>query len=455
MINFFYRTIEWFKSQVLQIRNSKTNVLNHKIKKLILFSSIFILTLIFFPLFLIIRLLSKFILIRFAKLDSRRIGHFASEVNTYLCTFKKKTKFQYDFFYAEKPLCNNVLLKMYRRYINVLPRILIEPLILLNSVKFFGNSKHNINLNQYILPKDSTKTYKDFKFRGTDDLRDRDKKDEKKINYFNQKDLETGYSFLKDLGLNKNDKFVCLLCRDEGYTKKVFSETYDFLYESKGDTSTHRNSNIENFRLVSEYLMDLGYHVFRMGDENSKPFLINDKRFTDYTVLKKKNEFLDIFLASYCDFFISTGSGLDTLASIQDRPIVFVNYAMFAWARSTNKKQLTIFKHFKNKNDFKNLSLSEIFNLHLAQAQIDEPFKVKQVEVIENTPEEIKDAVIDMLELIKNDFVVSDENKYSQSKFWNNFMKKIDENNLNNLHSNFVKAHIGFTFLKKNNNLLK
>ena len=162
-----------------------------------------------------------------------------------------------------------------------------------------------------------------------------------------------------------------------------------------------------------------------------------------------------LYKLSYCNFFISTGSGLDTLASIQDKPIVFVNYAMFAWVRSTNKKQLTIFKHFKKKNDLKNLSLSEIFNLHLAQAQIDEPFKVKQVEVIENTPEEIKDAVIDMLELIKNDFVVSDENKYSQSKFWNNFMKKIDENNLNNLHSNFVKAHIGFTFLKKNNNLLK
>ena len=170
MINFFYRTIEWFKSQVLQIRNSKTNVLNHKIKKLILFSSIFILTLIFFPLFLIIRLLSKFILIRFAKLDSRRIGHFASEVNTYLCTFKKKTKFQYDFFYTEKPLCNNVLLKMYRRYINVLPRILIEPLILLNSVKFFGNSKHNINLNQYILPKDSTKTSAATIYRGCKSL---------------------------------------------------------------------------------------------------------------------------------------------------------------------------------------------------------------------------------------------------------------------------------------------
>jgi hypothetical protein len=60
-----------------------------------------------------------------------------------------------------------------------------------------------------------------------------------------------------------------------------------------------------------------------------------------------------------------------------------------------------------------------------------------------------------MLELIKNNFTVNKTNKYSQIQFWNNFIKKIDENNLNNLHSNFTKSHIGFTFLKQNNNLLK
>ncbi len=99
--------------------------------------------------------------------------------------------------------------------------------------------------------------------------------------------------------------------------------------------------------------------------------------------------------------------------------------------------------------------MSEIFDLNLAQAQTDEPFKKNNIELIENTPEEIKDAVIDMLELIKNNFTVNETEKYSQIQFWNNFIKKIDENNLNNLHSNFIKAHIGFTFLKQNINFLK
>ena len=68
--------------------------------------------------------------------------------------------------------------------------------------------------------------------------------------------------------------------------------------------------------------------VIKLQDENYKSgnkFI--DKYSVDsmLTQLKKKNEFLDIFLASHCNFFISTGSGLDTLASIQNKPVVF-NY---------------------------------------------------------------------------------------------------------------------------------
>jgi len=456
MINLLNRYIKWLGSQLIQVKNGNLKVIKHKINKLSHYFVIFILALFFFPLFLIIRLLSKFILIRFANLDSRRIGHFASEVNTYLCELKKK-KLQYDFFYAEKPVCNNALLKIYKRQIFILPEILISPFIFLNNNKFFGDKKHSIRLDQYQYAQlnNYKKKNNKFEFVGTDDLRDVDHKDIRKIEYFNQKDLDYGYSFLRELGLSKNDKFVCLLCRDGGYVERLYNKIYDLQYEIKGDNSTFRNSNIENFRMVSEYLMDLGYYVFRMGDENSKPFLIKNKKFIDYTTLKNKNEFLDIFLASHCNFFISTGSGLDTLASIQNKPIIFVNYAMIAWTRSTNKKQLTIFKHYKKKDNSKNLSMSEIFDLNLAQAQTDEPFKKNKIELIENTPEEIKDAVIDMLKLIKNNFTVNETEKYSQIQFWNNFIKKIDENNLNNLHSNFTKGHIGFTFLKQNINFSK
>ena len=110
----------------------------------------------------------------------------------------------------------------------------------------------------------------------------------KKINYFNEEDIEYGNSFLKDLGLSKDDKYVCLLCRDEAYTQDVFKNSYNLEYETKGDLSVFRNANIENFRLASEYLTELGYYVIRMGHKNSKPFLTDNKKIIDYARLEKK-----------------------------------------------------------------------------------------------------------------------------------------------------------------------
>tara|TARA_B100000795_G_scaffold115334_1_gene85661 strand:+ start:640 stop:2025 length:1386 start_codon:yes stop_codon:yes gene_type:complete len=461
MINFFYRTSEWFKSQIKQIQNANLKILKHKFKKLIFYFIIFILAFIFFPLFLIIRFLSGFILIRFVNLDSTRIGHFANDVNMYLSTVEKKAKFQYDIFYLEKPVCNNALLKIFKRHINVVPEFLIRPFILLNRVKFLGNPKHIIEVNPFLDLYDSRD--KDEIFRNTgktvvkqaDDLRDRDIKSEKKINYFNQKDIEYGNSFLKDLGLSKDDKYVCLLCRDEAYTQDLFKNSYNLEYETEGDKSTFRNANIENFRLASEYLTELGYYVIRMGHKNSKPFLTDNKKIIDYARLEKKNEFMDIFLSSHCKFIITTLCGLDSMTSIHNIPFVIVNFAQAGFTRSTNKKQITIYRHFKKKNDLKNLTLSEIFDLNLGDALHSDSFSEKQIELIENTPEEIKEAVMDMLELMKNNFIVRDEYKDLQSIFWNHFFKKINEYDLHFLHADFVKSHIGFSFLEKNKNFLE
>ena len=146
--------------------------------------------------------------------------------------------------------------------------------------------------------------------------------------------------------------------------------------------------------------------------------------------------------------FISTGSGLDILAAIFDKPIVFVSSAMIAWTRSTTKKQLTIYKHFVSKKDPQKLNLTKIFDLNLASAETDDIFKKYNIEIIDNNEYEIKDAVKDMLELIKNNFEVSPENKPIQKNF-GIFLRKNINKNLNHLHSNFIKSNVSVSFLKK------
>ena len=87
----------------------------------------------------------------------------------------------------------------------------------------------------------------------------------------------------------------------------------------------------------------------------------------------------------------------------------------------------------------------------MALSEKDKSFKDKNIELIENSPEEIKDAVIDMLNLIDNNFELNFENKSIHHNFWKLFKKNIDKFNCSHIHANFFKSHIGYNFLKKNN----
>jgi putative glycosyltransferase (TIGR04372 family) len=434
--------INFIKSQIKQIKQIKLlniQIIIYKVKKLIFCLSIFGLLLIFFPIYLCIRIISKYILIRFSFLPSQSIGHLIIDVNLYLCSLKKNSFFKFDFFYLKKPICNFALIKLLNRHLIILPEIFILPFTILNKIKYIRNSKHNVVLN---------------KFQTGLDLRNRDIED-KQINYFNQKDIENGNYFLRNLGLNKDDKFICLLCRDSQYFNKFYNNNYNLDYYSFGDQSTFRNCNIENFKLISEYLVGLGYYVFRMGSEVSRPFSINSKNFFDYSTLGIRTEYLDIFLSAHCDLFLTTGSGLDAIAQVFNRPTVYVSKSMLSAIPHTSKKNLTIFKHFINKKNGKRLTLSEIFNLNLVVADRNFIFEQKNVELIENNPNEIKEAVIEMLELKNNKFIPEKKKDYLSSKFWHLFKNKLHEHDLNNLYANFFTSKIGYNFLLKNQNWLE
>ena len=246
-----------------------------------------------------------------------------------------------------------------------------------------------------------------------------------------------------------------MLCRDPAYVNNLYTKTYDLAFNHYGDDSDFRYADIENFKLVSKYLTDQGYYVFRMGKNVSKPFSINSKRFIDYASLDEKSDFLDIFLSSHCHMFISTGAGLDVVAQVFNKPIVLVNCAQVAWTRSSNKKQLTIYKHFVDKKNRKKLTLSEVFKNNLALLDHSESFKKKNIDLIENNSEDIKDAVRDMLELMDNNYELDDKKKFLHAQYWSLFKKNIDEHNCSNLHASFFKSHIGYNFMTKYKNFLQ
>ena len=90
----------------------------------------------------------------------------------------------------------------------------------------------------------------------------------------------------------------------------------------------------------------------------------------------------------------------------------------FGHMRVDSKKDLLITKHFLSKESRKKLTISEIFDKGVALTFHNEEYRKKGVELEENTPEEIKDFVIEMEERVSGKWRETQEDLILQEKFW-------------------------------------
>jgi putative glycosyltransferase (TIGR04372 family) len=248
-------------------------------------------------------------------------------------------------------------------------------------------------------------------------------------------------------GIDTDKEWVCILARDNKYLKHAIPNLgWEF--------NSHRNSDIDAFKIAAEYLAEKNIMTFRMGSNTEKPFS-SDKSdlIVDYANSTWSNEKLDIFLAIKCLFFISTGTGLDSISVATRRPLLWVNQSMPLHVYRTKRDFIFITKYLflREKNVF--LSPRAFYNLGINYGfTIDNPLHFRTqdftrlgVDVIDNGNFEIKDATIEMYELLtkkgKNKLALS----RNQIKFWEAFPK---DQRLDILGETASK--VGENFLKQN-----
>ena len=124
---------------------------------------------------------------------------------------------------------------------------------------------------------------------------------------------------------------------------------------------------------------------------------------------------MDIYLTYKCDFFISTGGGLDGIAIIFDKPILYINYLPVAeWAVGSDKFLFSYKKYF-DENEKKYLSLSKIFEKNLA-------YNYKKKNELNNMglslknidPNELKDIVLEMEKYYKHNNLTDLQNLFKK-----------------------------------------
>lgn len=379
------------------------------------------------PISLIVYLLRPLVVVRFGYLISDRIGHFAGNIETYLCErdagmYNKNT---FDIFYHSKSICNYQLKKMWGRTLHVSPFSRLTKQIVRINNRLPDGEKHVVPLMIYA-DRDVNNYFK----RTPAHL------------FFTSEEERFGKMALMDLGIPENAPFICFHARDTSYLDTLFpSEDWNYQY--------YRNSSIHNYIAMAEELVKRGCFAIRMGSIVKDHLTNGNPKIIDYAS-KHRTDFLDIYLSAKCKFFVGGNSGILMVSSVFRRPVVYVNYIPIERVTDRNTIHLFIPKKLFLKKENRFLSFKENIKLGLGRGSgkiRGHNYKQFGLEVLENTSEEIADVAVEMDERINGTWRETEEDKELQSRFWSLF----DPSELKNKGD----VKIGAKFLRQNQELLE
>jgi len=395
------KIIAFIKKQISDVKNFGIRELFRKLYLLFKTLAVILVNILAIVPSIIIRLISPWIIIRIHAASCGNFGNFVYGLALYYCKKKlninqQAKKHHIDLFYIsykDRKIYNRQLAKMWKRKLIFLPYYLLAPI---NTINRFipGWERHSI------------------KMFASPDTRDIDNFFEKYQPLdFTAEEENYGRKMLNKFGLNENDKFVCLAVRDGGYQLKKISSRYrDWSYHD------YRHTDIDKFILAAEELTKRGYYVFRMGVVVEKPFKSKNPKIIDYANSDLRSDFMDIYLGAKCSFCISTIYGFDAVPNVFNRPTIMLGLPL-GDLHTYSEKFLLMTKHHVSKKEKRELSLSEIFSLNLAFAYDTKIFDEKGIKLVDNTPNEIKDLVIEMIEYLESNKKLKPEDEALQQTF--------------------------------------
>ena len=423
----------FIERQVVQIRQGGRAVLFRKMKRALCLPHKLPLFILAVPVVVVIHLIRPWLLVRWGDLPSPRIGHFAANTELYLCerdaSINVPGRRHADIFFMEPPICNRQLAVMWKRILRVWPAWIVLSLRRVNRL-IPGGAVHEIG--------DNTQGDRDVH-----NLLDRFPPHLK----FTAEEEARGEAGLKAMGIPAGASFVCLIVRDSAYLDAHQSKDWSY--------HNYRDSDIRNYVLAAEEIADRGYFVIRMGTKVRDALKSGHPRIIDYATNGMRSDFMDVYLGAKCAFCISTSTGFDALPLIFRRPIVFVNMVPLGYLWTFRSQIIGITKHHISLQKDKELTLKEIFTQGVGFSLRTSDYEINGIRLIENTPEEIRDVAVEMVERLNGTRQVGTDDDALQRRFWEIYpvdTKDIYQNKP--LHGE-IRARFGAQFLRANREFLR
>ena len=345
-----------------------------------------------------IRLIRPVRYYRLGRLPSHEIGHYATNVEVYLCEkeaeLNNHTRKSVDIWYRNltSGVSNQQLDKMWARTICISdsPTIRYADAI---SRRLPGGAKYSIQHHD----RDAYALFD---------------KMPPHLSFTSGEILE-GEKFLDSVRTHPGQKFVCLAVRDSSYKREQF-EDRDV---AKDD---YRNNDIDNYQKVAEQLAKDGYLVFRMGAKVERPFVTDSPLVIDYASNGMRSEFLDIYLGANCELFISSVLGIDSIPEIFRRPRLLTNYIPVGNFGKYGPRDLVVPKQYWLKSESRFLRFSEIVASTNGLGSCTSSYEYERtgLKLVENTPQEILDATYELLNRRRGTWTQLSTGQELVAKFW-------------------------------------
>ena len=376
--------------------------------------------LIYLPGIFLIICINFFFKFRFFAFNQSRIGHLVEDYYIYFNNLNNKKCIVFKS-HVHHEVCNKELLDIIEKKVNFYKNgyLFERPLKILDLIRKRFSIFNNINLINRDNKRDG---YLNYNFK------------EKELLY-NDEQISFFDNFMSENQLIKN-KYICLQFWDMGHLNKKF----DFSHHTYRLSSTH----FKNYHKSLNFIISGGYKVVRIGKNSKTKINIEDnKNFIDVSLDKEKREVLDIMLLNNCKFYISTTGGLDYLAYMFDKPML-LNSPIIDNIFCEKKNIFYLFKNHYHTLKKRNLSLEEICNNDLGFVPKTNFLTNNNIEIKDNSEDEIFDAVKDLIDL------VNDEKKY---EFFKNRSKKnwlMYQNYVNNKKPHLKKYYKNILCLNSN-----
>lgn len=263
------------------------------------------------------------------------------------------------------------------------------------------------------------------------------------ISYTPDEEREAARS-LETMGID--GEFICIFARDGAYLQyQTKSSTYSF--------NAARDMDVETFADAAEYLFEKGIKTIRMGKVTNRS--VDLTNCIDYAS-QYHSDLMDVYLLGNCKFYAGSVSGIVTLAQMQSIPVVFLGVAQIGLHNSLPYRSSDIFvpKKMYSKKEKRFLNFIEMWDVEMAaKDKLSWYYQSQGLELVECSPEEVRDAIIEMNDKIDGVYKEDEREQELQNKYHALFDSWIEKRGYERFY--FLHCNISGSFIKKNAFLLE